>query len=192
MNRRSALKGIAAVLGGLGAIVAATPFVRYFLPSERAKALGSPISVDVSTMQAGELRAYIWRGQSVLVLKRTPAQLDALKLTDDRLLDDKNSDDWQPDYVSEEDRATNPEFLVLLGNCTHLGCVPALEEARGRTLMGNWWPGGFTCACHGSVYDYAGRVVRGPAPRNLRVPPHYFASTSTIIVGADPPPVQGV
>lgn len=185
MNRRTVLTKIAALVGGIGVVAASIPFVRYFVPSEKAKALGSPISVDVSSFQEGESRAFVWRGQSVLVLRRSQAQLDALRLTDDRLLDNQDVDDWQPDYVDAEHRAMNPQFLVVLGNCTHLGCVPMLESIQGRSLMGDWWPGGFTCSCHGSVYDYAGRVVRGPAPRNLRVPPYYFASADTIVIGAD-------
>ena len=184
-SRRTVITKIAAVIGGVGVVAASIPFVRYFLPSERAKALGSPISVDLSSFQEGEARSYVWRGQTVVVLRRSQAHLEALNLTDERLLDDKDADDWQPDYVDSKHRAMSAEYLVLLGNCTHLGCVPALEIEQGRSLMGDWWPGGFTCACHGSVYDYAGRVVRGPAPRNLKVPPHYFVSANTVVIGVD-------
>ena len=185
MNRRTVLTRLAALAAGVGVAFASVPFVRYFFPSERAKALGSPISIDLTEIAPGQTRAYLWRGQSVLVLRRTEAQLQGLELTDDRLMDDAAVVEAQPTYVDAGHRARNPEFLVLLGNCTHLGCVPGQNLERGRSLLGNWWPGGFVCECHGSMFDYAGRVVRGPAPANLRVPPHYFASASELVVGAD-------
>lgn len=185
MDRRTALTRLAAIAGGIGVAFAAVPFVRYFLPSDRARALGSPISIDLSAIEAGRTRAFEWRGQTVLVMRRTPAQIEALALTNERLLDDDDPEASQPDYVSQGHRSRNPEFLVLLGNCTHLGCIPGQDVERGRSLIGDWWPGGFVCACHGSMFDYAGRVVRGPAPTNLKVPPHYFATANELVVGAD-------
>lgn len=187
MDRRTALTRLAAVTGGIAAAFAAVPFVRYFYPSERAKAAGAPISIDLSTFERGETRAFVWRGKTVLVLRRDPAQLAALRLTDDRLLDHSNAAEQQPGYVDPSHRALHPEFLVLLGNCTHLGCIPGQNLERGRSLIGPWWPGGFVCACHGSMFDYAGRVVRGPAPTNLGVPPHWFPSDGSVIVGEDAP-----
>ena len=178
------LTRIAAAVGGIGVAFASIPFVKYFLPSERAKELGSPITVDVSTFREGETRAYVWRGQPILVTKRSPSELESLRLTDDRLLDTSDPDDWQPDYVNPIHRGLREDFLIVVGVCTHLGCVPANEIKRGQSLMGDWWPGGFTCPCHGSVYDYAGRVVRGPAPRNLRVPPYYFETPDTVVIGS--------
>lgn len=173
------------MVGSIGVAVAAIPFVRYFVPSEKAKALGSAISIDLSEISPGESKSYVWRGMTVLVMKRTPAQMEALRLTDTRLLDPDDADESQPDYVDLSHRARNSEILVLLGNCTHLGCIPGQNIDRGKSLIGDWWPGGFVCACHGSMFDYAGRVVRGPAPINLRIPPHYFASSSTLVVGSD-------
>jgi ubiquinol-cytochrome c reductase iron-sulfur subunit len=184
MKRRNFLAAFVATVGGIGAAVASVPFFRSFLPSKRAKALGSPISVDISGFSPGEMRAFQWRGRAILILRRTKEQLDSLALTDARILDGFDPAKSQPVYVDDSHRARTPEFLVLLGNCTHLGCVPQHETEKGRSLMGGWWPGGFTCACHGSVYDVAGRVVRGPAPRNLFVPPYYFESETTIVVGA--------
>lgn len=185
MDRRTALSRIAALVGGVGVAFAAVPFVRYFFPSERAKALGSPVAVDLSSLSPGGVHAVEWRGQSVLIMRRTPAQLQALALTDERVLDASDPAEGQPDYVDPGYRSRNPEFLVLLGNCTHLGCVPRPDSTKGRDLVGNWWPGGFHCPCHDSFYDNAGRVVRGPAPRNLRVPPHYYASATELVIGAD-------
>lgn len=187
MNRRTALTRIVALAGGIGAAVAAIPFIRYFVPSERARALGSPVSIDLSDFRAGELRTVIWRGQPVMIFRRTDDQVRNLALSDDRLLDDSDPDDAQPNYVDTGFRSVKPEFLVLLGNCTHLGCVPNPDIEIGRKFLGAWWPGGFHCPCHHSIYDNAGRVVRGPAPTNLRVPPHYFASNEELIVGADAP-----
>lgn len=187
MDRRTALARIAAVAGGIGVTLAAVPFVRYFLPSERAKALGSAISVKLGDFDPGEIRSYVWRGRAVLVLRRTEAQVAALALTNERLLDADDPDESQPDYVDPVARSLNPEYLVLIGNCTHLGCIPGQNLERGKSLIGDWWPGGFVCACHGSMFDYAGRVVRGPAPKNLLVPPHYFASSNELIIGADDP-----
>ena len=189
MNRRSVLKGMAAVVGGLAAALAAIPFVKYLAPSERAKALGSPISVDLSDFAAGESRTYIWRGRSVFVMRRTEAQVEALSLTNSRLLDSSDPDESQPAYVDGAHRALDANFLVLMANCTHLGCIPGQDLEQGKSLIGDWWPGGFVCACHGSMFDYAGRVVRGPAPTNLPVPPHWYPNEGTLIVGEDEPKV---
>lgn len=185
MDRRTALTRIASVVGGIGVAFAAVPFVRYFLPSERAKALGAAVSVDISGLRPGDMRAIEWRGQSVLIMRRTEEQLQGLALSKDKMLDDSDPAEGQPAYVDPDFRSVNPEYLVLLGNCTHLGCVPKQDLAVGKDLIGGWWPGGFHCPCHDSIYDNAGRVVRGPAPFNLRVPPHRFASRTTLIVGED-------
>ena len=187
MDRRTVLTRIAVAAGGLGVVLASLPFVRYFVPSERAKALGSAISVNLQEVESGKTRAYLWRGQTILVVRRTDEQLAALELTNSRLLDDNDPSEAQPDYVDPVHRSRHPEFLVLIGNCTHLGCIPGQNLERGRSLLGNWWPGGFVCECHGSMFDYAGRVVRRPAPTNLRVPPHYFPSENELIVGVDAP-----
>jgi len=185
MDRRAALSRITAIVGGIGVIFASIPFIRYFLPSERAKGLGAPVTIDISDFEIGDTRAFVWRGQPILVMKRTQAQLDALELSNGRLLDTSGPDVLEPNEVDPVHRGRKAEYLVVVGTCTHFGCIPIQETLRGRSLVGEWWPGGFTCPCHGSVYDFAGRVVRGPAPRNLRIPPHYFASPSTIVVGVN-------
>ncbi len=147
--------------------------------------MGSAVTVNLSEIRPGEVRSYAWRGLPVLVFRRTEEQLDSLRLTDTKVLDDSDPEEAQPPYVDEGFRSVNPEFLVLLGNCTHLGCVPRQDTETGKSLLGNWWPGGFHCPCHDSIYDNAGRVVRGPAPSNLRVPPHYFAKSDELVIGAD-------
>ena len=187
MDRRTVLTRIAAVFGGVGVAFAAVPFVRYFRPSERAKALGGPVAVDLTSIQPGAVRSVEWRGQSVLILRRTPAQLSTLAASENRLLDASDPADAQPDYVDPDTRSLQPEYLVVLGNCTHLGCVPRQDLDVGRKLLGEWWPGGFHCPCHDSLYDNAGRVVRGPAPFNLRVPPHRFEANNTLVIGEDEP-----
>ena len=185
MNRRAFLTWANASVGIIGAVFAAVPFFRYFLPSKRARGLGAPITIDISSFQPGDTHAFVWRGQPVLVMRRSQEQLDALALTNERLLDTSDLADSGASNIDPIHRAKRAEYLVLLGTCTHFGCVPIQEVDRGRTLMGDWWPGGFTCPCHGSVYDFAGRVVRGPAPENLRVPPYHFASRSSLVVGSD-------
>ena len=188
MNRRTALKGLAAAIGGFGAAFAALPFIRSLYPSERAKALGSAVSFDVSLLEPGDMQTILWRGQPVFILRREQAHLDALSFSDDRLLDDSTPEERQPEYVDLKHRARDPEILVLLSNCSHAGCVPNEDVEKGRELVAAEWPGGFHCPCHHSFYDYAGRVVRGPAPYNLSVPPYYFASDSELIIGEDAAP----
>ncbi len=185
MDRRRLIGILAAVVSGLGAAFAAIPFLRTFLPSAKAKAKGAPISIDVAGIAPGEVRSYKWRGKAILVMRRSDEQIAALSYSKGSLLDENDPADIQPKYVDPTHRALNPEFLVAQGNCTHLGCVPNLDTTRGKELVGDWWRGGFLCPCHDSMYDYAGRVVRGPAPRNLRIPPHRFANETTLIVGEE-------
>jgi len=155
------------------------------LPSERAKAAGAPIEVDISKLVPGELGIYDWRGNPVWVMKRTKQMLEDIK-KDDALVVDPNSDvDHQPEYAKNEYRSRKPEVMVLVGVCTHLGCSPE-KKAAGAAEMGGEWNGGFYCPCHGSKFDYAGRVYKGvPAPTNLIVPPYTYLSDSTILVGDD-------
>lgn len=185
VNRRSFIIRLATALGSIGVALAAIPFIRSLLPSARARAAGGPVAVDISDLRPGELRSYLWRGYPVFVMHRTDEQIQAIRLSDGRTLDDADASDNQPAYVDPEYRSVDPEYLVLVGNCTHAGCVPRPDQKIGRDLLGDWWPGGFHCPCHDSMYDYAGRVVRGPAPRNLRVPPYHFAANSRLIIGTD-------
>lgn len=181
MQRRGFLSLSLAAVSGVAGFFASIPFVKSFLPSARARGLAGPIEVDVSTLQPGQVGAYSYRGDTMLVLRRTPdmvAQLDSMK---DHRLDDTVTID--PPYVDPSHRAINPEFLVLRGVCTHLGCVPLKREEEGKATVGAWWTGGFICPCHQSSFDYTGRVVRGPAPRHLPVPPHRYADPDRLIIG---------
>ena len=186
MDRRTALIRITAIAGGIAATLAAIPFVRYFYPSAKAKALGSAVSVDLADLRPGQIKSVTWRGRPILIMRRDPKHVAGLTLSNDRLLDD-DPEETQPSYVDATHRAIDANFLVVIGNCSHLGCVPNQDIDTGLKLLGDWWPGGFHCPCHHSFYDYAGRVVRGPAPRNLQVPPHYFATETELIVGEDAP-----
>jgi len=185
-TRRRFLKVVTSLAGIVGVVGAAFPFLRTMLPSARARAIGAPLEMDLDGMQPGQIKTGLWRGRPIAVLRRTEAMLHTLKETEGRLLDHETTQEWQPEYIEERSRAVNSEYLVVEASCTHLNCIPHLLPERGNALVGDWWPGGFFCPCHRSAYDYAGRVVQGPAPRNLRVPPYRFDSKTVIIVGEDP------
>jgi ubiquinol-cytochrome c reductase iron-sulfur subunit len=173
-----------ATAGGIGAVAAAVPFVSSMLPSERAKALGAPVEADVSGLKPGELQILEWRGKPVWILRRTPEMLDAIKKTDDRVADPQSEVPLQPDYAKNEFRSRKPEVAVLVGVCSHLGCSPQYKGMDARAEMGADWTGGFYCPCHGSKFDFAGRVYKGvPAPVNLTVPPYTYVSDSRILIG---------
>src|SRR5690606_32422742 len=132
----------------------------------------------------GQVGAYQYRGNTVLVLRRTPEMLAALEATAERVLDASSSD---PPYVDPAHRAVDPEYLVVSGVCTHLGCVPQHQRREsGARMVGNWWRGGFICPCHQSGFDYAGRVIKGPAPRNLPIPPHRYTADGKLVIGETP------
>lgn len=189
MERRDFLRVSLTGLGAVAAFFGSIPFVKSFLPSAKAKAFGNPIEVDLSQIEPGTVQAHLYRGETMLVLHRTKEMLATLATTDALVLDKTPDPDYtDPEYIDRENRAIHPEFLIVRGVCTHLGCVPVLRGADGKQTLGNWWQGGFICPCHQSGYDYAGRVVRGPAPRNLPVPPHRFASPTRIVIGEEPTP----
>jgi ubiquinol-cytochrome c reductase iron-sulfur subunit len=174
------------VVGGAATLGAAVPFVASMLPSERAKAAGAPVEVDLSRLGPGELGVYEWRGRPVWVIRRTPQMIESLKSVIPNLTDPKSASSEQPRYAENEYRAAKPEIMVMEGVCTHLGCSPQLKPADAKGEMGGDWVGGFYCPCHGSKFDYAGRVFRGaPAPTNLRVPPYTFVSDTTLVIGED-------
>ncbi|HSG76975.1 MAG TPA: ubiquinol-cytochrome c reductase iron-sulfur subunit [Burkholderiales bacterium] len=174
------------VVGGAASVGAAIPFVTSMWPSERAKAAGAPVQVDISGLAPGELRVIEWRGKPVWVIRRTQDMLDALKVGLGQLTDPKSQSSMQPEYAANEYRSRKPEVMVMEGVCTHLGCSPQMKRADAKAEMGGDWPGGFYCPCHGSKFDYAGRVYRGaPAPTNLPVPPYAFLSDSTLVIGED-------
>jgi ubiquinol-cytochrome c reductase iron-sulfur subunit len=174
------------VAGGAASVAAAVPFVVSMWPSERAKAAGAPIEVDISRMEPGELKVVEWRGKPVWVVRRTKEMVDSLKAVANRLTDPGSRASAQPDYAKNELRARKPEIMVMEGVCTHLGCSPQLKTAAAKAEMGTDWVGGFYCPCHGSKFDYAGRVFKGaPAPLNLPVPPHVYLTDNTILIGDD-------
>ena len=174
------------VAGGAAAVGVAVPFVASMLPSERAKAAGAPIEVDISTIAPGEMKVFEWRGKPVWVIRRTQEMLDSLKKVAGGLTDPASKSSTQPEYAKNENRSLKPDVMVMEGVCTHLGCSPQMKPADAKAEMGAEWAGGFYCACHGSRFDLAGRVFRGaPAPTNLVVPPYTFLSDSKLLIGDD-------
>jgi ubiquinol-cytochrome c reductase iron-sulfur subunit len=186
-DRRRFLTNAATVVGGAGVAMAAVPFVASLQPSERAKAVGAPVEVDISQLKPGEMMVVRWRGKPVWVVRRTKDSLDALASLNDQLRDPDSKEPQQPKYVRGLARAINPEYLVLIGICTHLGCSPTYSPVGGETAdLGPDWKGGFFCPCHGSRFDMAGRVYAGvPAPTNLEVPPHKYLSDTRLLIGVD-------
>ncbi len=186
MKRRRLLELFGYWVAGVGALAAGVPFVKYLLPSAKARARGDPVEVDLSELAPGELRVMEWRGRPIFLLRRTPAMLASLAEMTPHLLDSNVTDpEFQPPYVDPVTRSIEPEFLVLDGTCTHLGCVPNPLPDAADPAVGPWWRGGFLCACHQSAYDYAGRVVQRPAPRNLRVPKYRFVGRDRVVIGED-------
>ncbi len=184
-TRRNLIVATTAVAGAAGAGVA-IPFAWSWWPSERAKAAGGPVEADISNLAPGELAVVEWRGKPVWIMRRTKEMLEAVRKADDKVTDPKSDVPLQPEYAKNENRSIKPEFLVLVGICTHLGCSPQSKPAEAKGEMGSDWAGGFLCACHGSKFDLAGRVYKGaPAPVNLEVPPHTYLSDGTILIGED-------
>ncbi len=176
-------------MGGAGAAAVAVPFVSTFQPSERAKAAGAPVEVDISGIQPGEKMVVEWRGKPVWILRRTPEQVAALATIEGQLADPNSERNNYPTpaYAKNRHRSIKPEYLVTVGICTHLGCSPGDKLTPGpQPSLPDDWKGGFLCACHGSTFDVAGRVFKNkPAPDNLEVPPHYYVSDTTLLVGEE-------
>jgi ubiquinol-cytochrome c reductase iron-sulfur subunit len=173
---------------GIGAV--AVPFVSTFQPSERAKAAGAAVEVDISAMKAGEKLTVEWRGKPVWIVRRTPEQLATLPKLDAQLADPKSlrkPDELTPAYARNEARSIKPEYFVAVGICSHLGCSPSDKFVVGaQASLPDDWAGGFLCPCHGSTFDIAGRVFKNkPAPDNLEVPPYMFLSDSRLLIGED-------
>ena len=178
-----------ACAGAVGGVAAAVPFVSTFQPSEKAKAAGAAVEVDISTLQPGEMKTVEWRGKPVWVVRRTQQQLDELKALDSQMADPHSERTAFPipEYAKNEWRSIKPEYLVLVGICTHLGCSPTSKFATGaQPSLPDDWKGGFFCPCHGSTFDMAGRVFKNkPAPDNLEVPPHMYLSDTKLLIGED-------
>ena len=183
-NRRHFLAVATAVTGGAGIAVAAIPFLSSLRPSARAQALGAPVEVPVGSLEPGEMIRVIWRGRLVFVLRRGEDMLSRLPESRPMLRDpDSEVVEQQPEFAVNEHRSLKPEFLVVEGSCTHLGCAPLAQFQVGPA---DDWFGGFFCPCHGSRFDLSGRVYTGvPAPTNLRVPPYRFIRDDVIMIGTD-------
>ncbi len=185
-SKRRFLTAAATVVGGIGAVYTAVPFLASWMPSERAKAAGAPVEADISKLEVGQMIRLQWRGKPVWILKRSEEMLAALPTLDARLRDPHSEEPQQPPYASNDVRSIKPEVLVLVGICTHLGCSPGFVPEAAPQPYDPEWKGGFFCPCHGSRFDLAGRVFQGvPAPLNLEVPPHKYISDTLILVGED-------
>jgi len=176
--------------GAVGGVATAIPFVSTFQPSERAKAAGAAVEVDIAGLKPGEKVTVEWRGKPVWVVRRTPEQLAALGKVTDQLADPESKrkpDEFTPVYARNEGRSIKPEFFVAVGICTHLGCSPSDKFQTGaQPSLPDDWQGGFLCPCHGSTFDMAGRVYKNkPAPDNLEIPPHMYLSDSKLLIGED-------
>jgi ubiquinol-cytochrome c reductase iron-sulfur subunit len=184
-KKRRKLVVATSVAGGAAGVAAAVPFVASMWPSERAKAAGAPVEADISRLAPGEMEVIEWRGKPVWIIRRTKEMIESLKAVEPRLTDPASKSSEQPKYADNEYRSAKPDIMVMEGVCTHLGCSPQLKSADAKAEMGADWVGGFYCPCHGSKFDYAGRVFRGaPAPVNLKVPP-YTVTENTVVIGED-------
>ena len=181
---------IACGTGAVGSVAAAWPFVATFQPSERARAAGAPVEVDISALKPGEMTTVEWRGKPVWVVRRTPEQIASLQKTDPLVADPdskRNPDELTPQYARNDGRSIKPELFVTVGICSHLGCSPTARFQPGaQPSLPDDWAGGFLCPCHGSTFDMAGRVYKNkPAPDNLEVPPHKYLSDTRLLIGED-------
>ena len=185
-GRRRFLVAATSVVGAAGAVGVATPFLKSWNPSAKAKAAGAPVKVNLSKLEPGQQVVYEWRGKPVFVLRRTKDMLEQLPSQDGRLRDPKSTSSEQPEYATNPYRSRTEDVLVLVGLCTHLGCSPKyLPEVKPMEFDAQW-KGGYFCPCHGSRFDLAGRVYKGvPAPTNLVVPPYSFEGDDILIIGKD-------
>lgn len=186
-SKRRFLVTMTSAAGGVAALGVVTPFVMSMLPSARAKAAGAPVEVDLSKIEPGAKIDVEWRGKPVWVVNRTKEMLDMLAKHDDKLTDPGSENtSQQPDYCKNPTRSIKPQYLIVVGICTHLGCSPTFRKELGPADLGADWPGGWFCPCHGSRFDLAARVFNGsPAPTNLVIPPHKYLSETMVLVGED-------
>lgn len=184
LSRRKFLTRATIATGAVGAVFAAIPFIESWSPSERARALGAPVELDLSKLEPGQMAVPVWRRQPIYVVRRTPDMVSRVSGHDADLKDPNSDDSTQPAYAKNPLRSRTGEYLVLIGICTHLGCLPKQHFAAGDLYP--TWPGGFHCPCHGSRFDLAGRVFDGsPASVNLVVPPYSFPKETLLQIGAD-------
>ncbi len=187
VHRRKLLAIATAAMGGVGVVATVIPFVETMEPSEAAKAAGAPVEVDVGRIPPGTLQTVEWRGKPVWIVHRTEQMLASLSGHDQVLVDPLSQEPQQPPYAKNPQRSIKPQYLVVLGVCTHLGCTPNYRPEAAPPDLGPDWPGGFYCPCHGSKFDLAGRVIKNvPAPRNLEIPQHEYLSDTRVLIGKDP------
>lgn len=185
-SRRKLLIAATAATGALGAAFAAAPFVASWTPSERAQALGAPAELDLSKLEPGQMTVTVWRKQPIYVVHRTPEMVATLGDHQSLLKDPRSESSDQPPYAANGMRSRTAAYLVLIGTCTHLGCLPKAHFDPRDPQIGAYWPGGWLCPCHGSRFDLAGRVFEGsPASVNLRVPPYAFSGPQKLVIGVD-------
>lgn len=186
LKRRRFLTAATSVVGGAGVVIGAIPFISSFQPSERARAVGGPVEVDIGKLEPGQRITEVWRGQPIWIMRRDEATISALENMGAELSDPESAVvEQQPEYARNPHRSLKPEYLVVVALCTHLGCIPNYVSAESMEF-GPDWGGGFFCPCHGSKFDLAGRVYKNvPAPVNLRVPPYRFLSDTRLLIGAD-------
>jgi len=186
LRKRRLLVSATSVAGGVAAGTVAVPFIASMMPSERAKAAGAPVEVDIGKLEPGQRMIVEWHGTPVWVVHRTRTMLQSVREDEGRVADPASNRSQQPDYAKNEFRSIKPEYLVLVGICTHLGCSPVAHFERKAEPFEADWHGGFYCPCHGSLFDLAGRVYKNkPAPTNLVVPPHEFLSDTRVVIGQD-------
>ena len=186
-GRRRFLVATTSVVGGVGIGIAAVPFIKSWMPSAKAQAVGVPVEVNISKLKEGQLLKVQWRGQTIGVLRRTQEMIANLPDVDAVLADPESANADQPAYIHGEQRALKPEFLIVNMHCTHLGCVPQMIPQVGPQPFDENWNGGFYCPCHKSKFDLSGRVFKGvPAPTNLRIPPYSFLDDHTVMIGVSP------
>jgi len=184
IKRRKFLTIASSIVGGIGVSFATIPFIASWLPSARAKAMGAPVDIDISSIEEGQRITLDWRGQPIFVIKRSKDVLDKLSTLNDKLRDPGSTAEQQPKYATNKHRSIKPEIFVVIGICTHLGCVPLYKPKKGEVDPS--WIGGFFCPCHGSRFDLAGRVFKGvPAPCNLAIPPHKYLNTKILRIGEE-------
>jgi len=187
LKKRRTLTLATSAVGAVGAGFVIYPFLAAWAPSERAKAAGAPVEADISKLELGQLMRVKWRGKPIWIVHRTEQNLKDLPTLDPELLDPTSEDTGQqPDYCKNPTRSIKPDYLVAIGICTHLGCSPTYRPDVAPADLGPGWKGGFFCPCHGSRFDLAARVFKGvPAPKNLVIPPHYYMTDTTILIGED-------
>ena len=185
-GRRRFLTATTTVIGGIGVVFTAVPFLASWKPSAKAQAAGAPVQVDISKLEPGQRITAEWRGKPVWIIRRTDDVLSRLQQIDNLLADPASEMPQQPQYAQNAFRAIKPELMVVIGICTHLGCSPLYRPEPAAADLGSDWPGGFFCPCHGSKFDLSGRVFKNlPAPTNLVVPPYRFVDEGTLVIGED-------